>query len=105
MLERVANLDELGKELPRATKDSVEVVYIIQEHEDGNCKIGHSTQSGVKARVRQLQSGNPRQLAIRVLLDGGAWLELALHEYFASHRLRGEWFSAEALRKWFPEVL
>jgi hypothetical protein len=98
-------LEELGKLLPRATEESVEVVYVAQEEgERGYCKIGHTTRAGVQRRVRGLQTGNPRQIVVRVLLDGGMWLEQALHEHFADARMLGEWFHPEPLRDWFPEV-
>ena len=39
-----------------------------------------------------LQVGNPRLLTCVGVMEGGSPLEKELHEWFAEHHLRGEWF-------------
>lgn len=86
-------MDEFLAHMPRATEESTDVVYVIQAVDGGPVKIGHSTRQGVVKRLRSLQTGNPRQLVVRALFDGGMWLENAMHEFFADARLVGEWFA------------
>jgi hypothetical protein len=93
MNELVDRVEEFLGELPRATKDDRDVVYVIQALDGGPVKIGHTTFDAVDRRRQDLQTGNPRQLVIRALFSGGLWLEQALHEYFHESRLVGEWFS------------
>lgn len=89
-------------------------LYFIQEGEDGPIKIGIATD--VSARLRGIQSGNPRPLRVlfgtfaghdgsRFALHQGAvverpeaarWLERRWHKSFAHLCLRGEWFAPGA---------
>ncbi|MGW2706907.1 GIY-YIG nuclease family protein [Streptomyces sp. NPDC001340] len=62
------------------------LVYFVAN--GGRVKIGHT--KGVAARIRALSL---RPSAVMLLLHGGASLERALHEKFASHRIDDtEWF-------------
>jgi len=105
MLDRLEKLDELLAEIPRAADEDVDVVYVVQAVDGGPVKIGHSTREGVERRLKELQCGTPRLLVIRALYSGGMWLEQALHTFFESSRLRGEWFSVTPeLVVFCPEV-
>lgn len=54
-------------------------------------KIGFS--SSPRKRLGELQTGNPRRLALIVVVDGvERELEGRLHAEFAADRLDGEWF-------------
>ena len=81
----------------QATKG--ENVYFIS---DGDyVKIGKTT-GDPTARLASLQTGNPRELAVLGMAFNGRGgcatnLEHWLHELLKKHRVRGEWFSLEAL--------
>jgi hypothetical protein len=66
------------------------LVYFLAN--GGRVKIGHT--KGLAARIRSLSL---RPSAVLLLLHGGASLERALHEKFASHRIDdSEWFELAA---------
>jgi len=69
-------------------------LYFIQAGENGPIKIGVSEKPFV--RLESLQTAHFEQLR----LIGFAWAKLAderaLHEHFAAHRIRGEWFTPAA---------
>jgi len=65
-------------------------VYFIQD-EGGEIKIGYSD-GNPYLRLNAFRTGNPRDLKLLVSVPGGAAEEKALHERFASLRMRGEWF-------------
>lgn len=72
-------------------------VYFIGEEENGCCRIKIGVAKNIKARKRNLQTGNPLQL--RLL----GWIETTdvfqfereLHKRFVANRVRGEWFAIE----------
>lgn len=66
------------------------VVYFIQHGDYGPVKIGWAIDA--EQRRRDLQTGNPERLHIRVLIPGDRLLEGELHRRFADWRLQGEWF-------------
>lgn len=66
-------------------------VYFIQHGEAGEIKIG-TTGGSPQGRMASLQTGAPLELRLLVSVPGGPADERALHERFAEHRLRGEWF-------------
>lgn len=69
------------------------VVYFLQADYGGPVKIGSSTASGVKARVKSLQTGTPYRLVVRRVVQGDVRsLEGDFHRSLASYRVRGEWF-------------
>lgn len=72
-----------------------DVVYLVQEEDDGAVKIGRSTWEAFPSRLADLQSANPRLLRLRQLIRGGAGLERTLHGYFEPLLIRGEWFRCE----------
>lgn len=75
-------------------------VYFMREVNDGPVKIGWSVDPW--KRLETLQAGNPRELVLLTLKKFGtdAWAtEAALHQEFAAHQIRGEWFNPT------PEIL
>ncbi len=65
-------------------------VYFIAD-EYGNVKIGYAVCVGY--RLSCLQTGNASELTLLAEIPGGGPpLERELHERFAEHRVRGEWF-------------
>lgn len=74
-------------------------VYLAQMGEGGPVKIGRATD--IEGRLHQIQSYLP--LSFVLLASHRGWkygredsTEKQLHRRFASHRLRGEWFSPGA---------
>lgn len=68
-------------------------IYFLRSHSDGlPIKIGYARD--LSGRLSAIQNGNPHL----VVLLAWYWAEdykaaeAALHEQFASHRIRGEWF-------------
>lgn len=64
--------------------------YFIQSIEGGPIKIGHA--ENPKQRLSLLQSGNPQELRVTRVVEGGYKVEQQLHRIFSEHRIRGEWF-------------
>ena len=64
-------------------------IYFVQD-EDGPIKIGHAADP--IARLRTLQSGNPRELTVLGWFEAPASVEAQLHGRLLQHRIRGEWF-------------
>lgn len=94
------------KHLARSTADSGDVVYFIQKESGGPVKIGHTTTTGLDKRLKDLQIAHAEELVVRELLDGGVWLESALHVLFANQRVRGEWFRVDPfMLDLFPSVV
>lgn len=86
----------LLKSILEASKDSWGFVYVIQESESGNLKIGVSKNPA--ARLKQLQTGNSQTLKLLYtsLVCANAFeLESSVHEAFAEYAIRGEWFNSE----------
>lgn len=55
----------------------------------------------IEARFRTLLSSNPHDLECLVVFPGGRPVERALHQRFAAHRHRDEWFRVEgSLAEW-----
>lgn len=67
------------------------MIYFLQCAPDGPIKIGH-TNGCVVSRLRQLQSTSPHVLAILGAHEGDRYVEAELHQRFAEHNVRGEWF-------------
>jgi hypothetical protein len=71
-------------------------VYVIRGDTGGPVKIG--TTLDVYKRMAQLQTGNPRHLALVQVLPGNGELEHALHARFAESRIgQSEWFEGGGL--------
>jgi len=73
------------------------MVYFIRAGETGAVKIGY-VQAGrsIERRLVDLQVGNPDELHLLAVAEGGPALERKLHRAFSESRIRGEWF------KWSP---
>lgn len=78
---------------PRRVKTRSSVVYFIEDPVEGSIKIG--TAQDVQQRLKGLQTGHPRALAVLATTPGDNRLESELHERFAHLRIRGEWFRPE----------
>lgn len=77
----------------RDATNSEPCVYFVQEDRPlGAVKIGASSAWQLKERLRGLQIGNPARLKLRRMVAGDYATEAALHSYFASLWIRGEWF-------------
>lgn len=90
-------------------------VYFIGEDDDGPVKIG--TAKDPVARLRGMQTGNPRRLRVEHVLLGDMPIEKLLHEFWepyavASARSAGkpnaapgtEWFRSEVRAELFPII-
>lgn len=67
-------------------------VYFIADHTAKQIKIGVAAKP--RSRLSTMQSGSTNKLTLIGALAGGRALERELHEEFAAHRQRGEWFTA-----------
>jgi hypothetical protein len=70
-------------------------IYFIQDGDDGPVKIGYSNKPDV--RLRNLQTGNYRELRLCHVIPGDLSVEKQLHQRFEPARIRGEWFGREYL--------
>lgn len=73
-------------------------VYFIRSEKTHEIKIGF-TAGKIEDRLRALQTSHPHNLQVLAISRGNREHEKALHEKFASIRLRGEWFEPH------PELL
>ncbi len=74
-------------------------VYIIENTYLHDTKIGIS--NNPEKRIKQLQTGNSRQLVIKYTIkfntrNEANKLEYALHKKYSKHRLCGEWFEIDS---------
>jgi hypothetical protein len=67
-------------------------VYFIRA--GARIKIGRA--ADLRRRVRELQTAHAEELSLVLSIPAHAALEGAIHQRFAHHRLRGEWFRAGA---------
>jgi hypothetical protein len=72
------------------TEQHTGFVYAIRDFGRRATKIGFS--GNPKRRVRQLQTATAEVLHLGPQIPGDRSLERALHQHFAGHRLKGEWF-------------
>ncbi|MCP4336644.1 MAG: hypothetical protein GY679_02205 [Mycoplasma sp.] len=79
------------------------VVYFIGNQEEGNVKIGFSTD--VNRRIKELQTSSPSKLKILKTFPGDISKERELHERFKEYRIKGEWFELVGNLKCFIEEL
>lgn len=82
------------------------LIYLIRVGEDGPVKIGSAgSYRKVLLRLGKLQTGNHEQLRLcGTLAETDRVTEGHLHQRFARHRLRGEWFEpADAIFEYFAE--
>ncbi len=76
------------KTMPRSSSRAK--VYFIQAVDGGPIKIGWAEVP--KCRLADIQIGNPQQLVIVGILNGGERREREIHTRFRHLRIRGEWF-------------
>jgi hypothetical protein len=67
------------------------VVYVIQSGDRDLFKIGFTSDTP-RARLEELQTGNPDTLHLCAWGHGTRHDEQALHLWFEDDRVRGEWF-------------
>jgi hypothetical protein len=67
-------------------------VYIIKQGRANLFKIGFS-QTSVQARLKTLQTGNPKELTIVGMFHGAQPEEQELHRIYKERRQKGEWFA------------
>lgn len=80
-------------------------IYCIGDGDDSHyVKIGYTNVPPGK-RMKELQTGNPRQLRLIGFIFGDIALEAALHRAFDDFRFREEWFVNEGIVKIFSESL
>lgn len=93
--------------------DNATFVYFISEGDDGAVKVGYAADP--VARLRQMQTGNPRRLRIEYVLLGTKRLEKSVHRLWEAHAVpaatarkggapRTEWFNPTARDSLFPIV-
>jgi len=85
-----ARLVKLGLTWAGVRNDRDGFVYFIQSGSDGAIKIGFS--SKVDIRLGSLQKANAETLRLLATIPGTMADEARLHQRFAAHRIRGEWF-------------
>jgi hypothetical protein len=71
-------------------------VYFFGHASDGPVKIGFTSKMDVKARLRELQTGNPEKLDVLGAVRAYARIERVLQRFLGPHGIRGEWFEREA---------
>jgi hypothetical protein len=73
-----------------------EYVYLIESA--GCTKIGMTTNP--KRRIADLQTSNPMPMTLRYVFEckeiRAVRVEVAAHQHFSFHRMRGEWFYIDA---------
>jgi predicted XRE-type DNA-binding protein len=67
------------------------MIYFATCRDIGRVKIGYASE--VKRRIAGLRVSCPLELKLEAVVEGGRGVEAALHERFASARVRGEWFT------------
>lgn len=79
-------------------------VYFIRDLECGLIKIGYTRGQSAEGRLSTLQTANAHKLALIAIMEGGYPDESELHQQFAAHHVRGEWFRPAAdLVEWMNE--
>jgi hypothetical protein len=67
-----------------------ELYFIECQCAERHIKIGIS--SNIHSRLVNMRASCPYELTLLKAVDGGAHLEIELHQRFAADRVRGEWF-------------
>lgn len=71
-------------------------VYVVKADDDPPIKVGVATD--MRARLSQLQTGNPRKLHVLHLLLGDTKLERHFHKELRRGQMTGEWFRGELVK-------
>lgn len=75
----------------RPVRTAPGVVYFIRSGDSGAIKIGYA--GNLVERLKELQIGNPCELAVVLAIPGDHGIERRFHSMFARDRIRGEWFA------------
>lgn len=70
------------------------MLYAIQAGEDGPIKFGVA--KSPRARLAELQTGNPNRLKLLVAVEMEHRCERLIHSWLRDERLVGEWFRVTA---------
>jgi hypothetical protein len=75
-------------------KSNIGYVYLINELDTNNYKIGISKKPANDQRIKNLQTGNRNELIVIFEIKSNCYttLEKTLHRAFKYNHLRGEWF-------------
>lgn len=76
---------------------SVAYIYFVQQGDYGPVKIGLA--KNVLKRLDGLLNGSPLELHLRAVMPGDRAVERQMHQRFAKHHIRGEWFQPD------PEIV
>lgn len=78
-------------------KSNTGYVYLINELNTNNYKIGISKKPASEGRIKNLQTGNHNELVIIYEIKSKCYttLEKALHRGYSHNHLRGEWFNLD----------
>jgi hypothetical protein len=83
---------DIGRHMPVPKRVEPWWLYFIQGDDGGPIKIGRTLDPA--RRITRLQTGYPfGQLRFIALVRAFRSSEASLHEFFAEHRIRGEWFA------------
>lgn len=99
--QQVSTLFEAARRI-----QDMQFVYFIGEPDDGPVKIG--TTKDPIARLRKMQTGNPRRLRIEHVLVGDESVEKLLHEFWGSHAIYAPHRRAKAMTpgtEWFEPTI
>lgn len=80
------------------------MIYFIHSPIQNKVKIGKATKGKLHSRLMGIQIGNPDELVVLGVMDGGRKEERQLHLLFRHLHVRGEWFKYEAELKEFIET-
>ena len=70
---------------------SDDIAYFIQAGENGSIKVG--TTNNILARINLFKTHHDKDLIVRLLIPGGAYIEQEVAKRFKHLRIRGEWYS------------
>lgn len=78
-------------------KSNTGYVYLINQVDTNNYKIGVSKNPASEGRIKNLQTGNHNELIIIYEIKSKCYttLEKTLHRGYSHKHLRGEWFNLE----------
>jgi hypothetical protein len=76
-------------------KSNTGYVYLINEVDTNNYKIGISKKPASNGRIKNLQTGNHNELKVLFEIKSKCYttLEKTLHRIYSNKHLRGEWFN------------
>lgn len=84
-----AEMENVGKQVAKFRKDFAGTFYALRA--DEYIKIGF-TRGCILKRMAKLQTGNPIELRIVGIGNGGRFMERQAHEALKYYRVFGEWY-------------